>query len=962
MHRNGNIREVWIGAAALILASLPTLTGCERQFDGPFTPGNDGYVGDAWAEDRDGDGLSDSIAKYLPRCDRGPAKCLADARSLSLVWDRPRTLAAGDMILWLDAPDSKGAVPRIEISPAELTLRGLAFSSSDSAAVLPSQGILRGRSPGKAWITARLKDDTLAATFLVRVVAEGKRVQSLAARDMDLVVGADSLPALGWFPEDATYRDYVLSSADPTVVLVLDQRIRAVGEGVARVTARALDGGALASFRVRVGSPAPVPPGPRVESLSAENLIVLAGQGPRAPVLSWRPANAANRQYLLVSSDTGVVAVSPEKDRLIPRTAGVVTLTAISSDGGKTAPFTVTVVVPDSSVHLRAVSAESMVIERDATRPPLLTWVPADASDRSYRLVSSDHNVATIVDDTLVRAQGAGSASIQVLANGATTVYRVDVPANRFPQARITAPGSAELFFGGQALAFAGTASDPEDGELAAAVFTWEAWLVDTLPGGPPSPQSLLGPVTGIQSGAFSIPAFLQATPAARCRLVLTVKDSRGAVGRDSLELRPSLAALRLASNPAGLALRFDSLSVPSPSEHRAVVGFTHRIQAPLLQSLAGKRYAFTGWSDGKAAEHPITVPSGATTFTAAYRVLLDSVRGKDLSLEKGGPDAVAELTWWPEDAPDKGFSLRSLDSSVALIVADRVRGLKAGRAGVVVTARDGAKADTFLVTVSEPEPVPDVTITAKVRDFLEVNNTGVKPAHPDFNSFGGCPDQGYVKKAIEAGTSPNPPDFAGDNRNPAFAGRLFSRQGQRCFTSAARFQEWFTDHTGPAGTPQDINRPFLTDLLFIRNEDGTYSFHDDDFFPLDRQEPLRYRKVRASDPDPFGHINTGGNADLSRHNYGFTLEFHATMTYRAGKGQFITFIGDDDVWVFLNGSLIIDLGGIHAAQTATVRLDDIAAAIGLVDGQEFPLDFFFAERMVTDSHCHITLGMEIRP
>ena len=52
-----------------------------------------------------------------------------------------------------------------------------------------------------------------------------------------------------------------------------------------------------------------------------------------------------------------------------------------------------------------------------------------------------------------------------------------------------------------------------------------------------------------------------------------------------------------------------------------------------------------------------------------------------------------------------------------------------------------------------------------------------------------------------------------------------------------------------------------------------------------------------------------------------FTFELHTEFTY--SPGQVFTFIGDDDVWVYINGVRVIDLGGVHSAITGTVMLFD---------------------------------------
>ena len=76
-----------------------------------------------------------------------------------------------------------------------------------------------------------------------------------------------------------------------------------------------------------------------------------------------------------------------------------------------------------------------------------------------------------------------------------------------------------------------------------------------------------------------------------------------------------------------------------------------------------------------------------------------------------------------------------------------------------------------------------------------------------------------------------------------------------------------------------------------------------------------------------------------------------------AGNETF-AFEGDDDLWVFINKKLVIDLGGVHAPLAGSVDLPARAAELGLVPGQEYPIDFFQAERMTSQSNFHVETSL----
>ena len=273
----------------------------------------------------------------------------------------------------------------------------------------------------------------------------------------------------------------------------------------------------------------------------------------------------------------------------------------------------------------------------------------------------------------------------------------------------------------------------------------------------------------------------------------------------------------------------------------------------------------------------------------------------------------------------------------------------------LICAAVTGLLAPAAVAQVGEPPEF--VELTGVVRDFRSVDE---EYGHPD---FGNDPEHGMARYAGSMKL------LIGDDGKPVFKGGgakitnqwrdaqnrqisyalaenfplpddvagSFGQAGTGGITSARTFAHWFRN------VPV-YNMSMPLTLTLYRQADGMYVFDDQinaqyielgGFFPIDDQL--------------FGNTDSSGNPH-DQHNFHFTFEVHSQFEYDAAAGQSFKFEGTDSVWLYIDGILVNDLVGVHAAHDQYVDVD----RLGLEDGESYQLDFFFAQRYEPQSHFRI--------
>ena len=254
------------------------------------------------------------------------------------------------------------------------------------------------------------------------------------------------------------------------------------------------------------------------------------------------------------------------------------------------------------------------------------------------------------------------------------------------------------------------------------------------------------------------------------------------------------------------------------------------------------------------------------------------------------------------------------------------------GGTGAIITSGTGGTG--AVIDPNDPTD-PDNTECDSV---LEVTYRDFTETHPDFEMpfRGDVVRRGLVAPMLGADKKPvflNAVGCPAEPMTPLACANWTVTDST--LSTADAFAQWYTD-------VPDVNQKLEKQLELSETSAGSgqYAFDSSSFFPLEASEGFGV--------SPAGHY-TGKN-------YLFTTEIHVQFGYSAG--QKFTFRGDDDLWIFVNGMLALDLGSLHGPEEGTIDFDAQAAALGIAVGQTYPMDIFHAERHTDGSNFRVTTNI----
>lgn len=195
---------------------------------------------------------------------------------------------------------------------------------------------------------------------------------------------------------------------------------------------------------------------------------------------------------------------------------------------------------------------------------------------------------------------------------------------------------------------------------------------------------------------------------------------------------------------------------------------------------------------------------------------------------------------------------------------------------------------------------------------------------------------------------------------------------------NAEHLNRWFIPETLVVKDGKSYTNATCRDLSLILDDDGIWRgqmdrstdsstgearggmFLLDDFQYLDEERTIP-NPYYDSIPSGFEGVDGSGKySNKAFHNYGLSMKIQANFVYV--PGQYFEFLGDDDVWVFIDGRLAVDIGGVHDRRSRAVNLDTIGRSTGdtLVPGETYNFDIFYTERYKVEGNFKMRTSIDL--
>ncbi len=520
---------------------------------------------------------------------------------------------------------------------------------------------------------------------------------SLDKPSLTLTVGQTATLAATISPANANNKGVKWSSSKSSVATVdSGGTVTAVQEGQARITVTTDDGGFTAACEITVQAAAPEIISVTGVDISDDSLSLEEGQSAvlTATVL---PDNATDKTVSWSSDNTSVVTVD-QGGNLNAVGAGQATVTVTTTDGGFSASCNVTVAKPVIHVTEVTLNKESVEMRSGGIDRIAETVLPENAEDKSVTWFSTDESIVTIKPNGVLEAYNPGQAEIIVVTKDGNKTARCQVTVTPIHVNYVGVSTSNKIVYVGSTLQV-DLVIQPVEAFDQSVVWSSSNEAIATV--------DQNGLISGHSEGTVIISA---------------TSNDGGITGKYEFWVRnPTYPVTAIALDRTALIMNVGTEETllaeisPSNATNKAIrwlssdlnVAWVYPNGLVIAKGLGTATITARSEDGGKEAYCTVTV--GGTDPHSVAGVCLNVTA---MTLIPGQFGALTAYVY-PTTAANQLVTWSSSNTSVATVDdAGHVTGVKAGKAVITVTTKDGGKTATCEVTVqNDPVNVSGLTL-----------------------------------------------------------------------------------------------------------------------------------------------------------------------------------------------------------------------------------------------------------
>ncbi len=632
------------------------------------------------------------------------------------------------------------------ILPGSATNQGISWTSSNPGiAAVNASGRVSAIAQGAVTITVTTADGNRTASVSLTIESIVVPVSSITVSPAQITMLAGNSEQLSGaiLPANATNKTVSWSSSQPEIATVnASGRVTALSEGATSITATTADGNKTATALISVES-GDIPVSSL--SISPEEATLQIGT---STTLSRTilPADATDKSMNWNSSNPSVATVN-QIGRVTALSAGVVTITAVTSDGNHTDTAVITVeagIVPVTSV---VISPDTASMLEGTTLEIRAELFPSTATNPSVVWNSSDNSVATVNAQGLVTAVSLGSAIITATTEdgGFTDGASITVVSLNIPVSDIVISPDQATIIGGNFLRLTAEIF-PADATNRQVIWSSSDASVATV--------NQNGRIAALAPGEVQISvtsADGNFTDSAAITVVL-----------EDIFVTSVVIAPEEASLTAGSSLQLSAEVFPANATNKEL---TWSSSDPLVVEVNANGQ-ITAVTEGSAIV-TVTTVDGSFTASSEITIVIEAipVTGIVLSPEQESIETGTSITFlaevFPSAATNKELLWVSSDTAIATVNPyGKADGVSEGTVSITATTVDGqfsASVTLNVIAVAEeptPEPTPEPEPAADcIADFIAVDNRVIIEAeHLNLNfgwavraDDGGHSGSGYI-------------------------------------------------------------------------------------------------------------------------------------------------------------------------------------------------------------------------